>query len=108
MILGIKRKTAKEEHEPKPSKAKTKHKKSSVELHGESINEIKNDEKDINEQIFKEYFYYHTALFLENDLYSSDQTINDEFVKHYISDVLIELEKDINRKKILKMKILNR
>ena len=33
-----------------------------------------------------------TALFLAKDLYSSNQTINDEIVKH-INDALIELKK---------------
>ena len=57
MILEAKRKPAEEEPEPEPSKAKTKHKKSPLELYEEFINEIKNDEKNINDKIFKEYFF---------------------------------------------------
>ena len=55
------------------------------------INEVKNDEKYIYEQIFKEYFF----------IYSSNQNINNEIVEH-INDALVELKKDINRKKIPK------
>ena len=59
--------------------------------------------KNINEQIFKDYLFNHTPLFLEKELYNNSK--NDEIVKH-INDALIELKKDINReKKILKMKI---
>ena len=57
MILEAKRKAAEEEPKPEPTKAKTKRKKSPFELHEKFINEIKNDEKNINEQIFKEYFF---------------------------------------------------
>ena len=59
--------------------------------------------KNINEQIFKDYLFNHTPLFLEKELCNNSK--NDEIVKH-INDALIELKKDINReKKILKMKI---
>ena len=58
MILEAKRKAAEEEPKPEPTKAKTKRKKSPFELHKKFINEIKNDEKDINEQIFKEYIFF--------------------------------------------------
>ena len=51
------RKADEEEPEPEPSKAKTKRKKSPLELLEEFIKEIKNDEKNINELIFKEYFF---------------------------------------------------
>ena len=63
MILEANRKAA-EEPEPEPSKAKTKHKKSLLELCEEFMNEIKNDEENINEQIVKEYFLYQTSSFL--------------------------------------------
>ena len=65
------------------------------------INEMKNDEKNINEEIFKEYFFNHTPLFLAKALYNSDQNVNDEIAKD-INDPLIELKKDINSKKIPK------
>ena len=46
MILEAKRKAAEEELEPEPLKAKTKHKKSPLELHKVFINESKNHEKN--------------------------------------------------------------
>ena len=103
-ILEAKRKAAEEESKPEPTKAKTKRNKSPFKLHEKFINEIKNDEKNINEQILKEYFFYHTPLFLTKELYNSNQTVEDGIVKH-INDALIELKKYINRKKILKMKL---
>ena len=45
----------------------------------EFINEIKNDEKNINQQILKKYFVF--------------QAINDNILKH-INDALIELKSD--------------
>ena len=101
MIFEAKRKATEEEpeSEPEPSKAKTKWK-----LHQKFINEIKKYGKIRNEQIFKEFFFYHTPLFLVKELYNSNQNINDEIVKH-INDTLIELKTDITRKKLLKMKI---
>ena len=56
MILEAKKTAAKEELEPElwkaSSKAKTKRKKSPLELREEYINEIENDEKNTTEQIF--------------------------------------------------------
>ena len=46
-------------------------------------------------------FFYHIPLFLAKELYNSNQHVNYEIVKH-INDALIELKKDINRKKIPK------
>ena len=60
MILEAKRKAA--EEEPK-LKAKTKRKESPFELHEKFINKIENDQKNINEQMFKEYVFYRTRLF---------------------------------------------
>ena len=97
MILEAKRKTAEEESKPEPSKAKTERKKSLLELHEKFVKEIKNDEKNINEQIFKEFLLYHTPLFLAKELYNNNQNTSDEIVK-YLNDALIEFKKDINRK----------
>ena len=60
VILEAKRKAA--EEEPK-LKAKTKRKESPFELHEKFINKIENDQKNINEQMFKEYVFYRTRLF---------------------------------------------
>ena len=57
MILEAKRKAAEEEHKSDPTKAKTKRKKSPFEWHEKFINEIKNNEKNLNEQIFKKYVF---------------------------------------------------
>ena len=97
IILEAKRKMA--EEEPEPSKAKGKRKKFLLELCEEFINKIENEEKNINEQIFKEYFFDHIPLFLAKELYSNNQTTNDEIVKN-INGALIKLKKDINRKNI--------
>ena len=60
MLLEAKRRAAEEEPKPETPKAKTKRKKYPLELDKKFINEIENDEKNINEQIF----FYHTPLFL--------------------------------------------
>ena len=56
MTLEAKRKAAEGRPEPQPSKVKTKVKSSPLECE-EFINKIKNDEKNINELIFEEYFF---------------------------------------------------
>ena len=43
----------------------------------------------MNEQIFEEYFLYHTPLFLAKELYNTNQNENDKIVKH-INDLLIK------------------
>ena len=73
-------------------------------MHKKIRNEIKNDEKNINEEISKGYFLNHTPLFLAKELYNSNQNVNDEILED-INDSLIELKKDINIKRFLKMKI---
>ena len=61
MILENQKKKKAAEEEPKPeaakTKTKTKREKSSFELHEKFINQIKSDKKNINEQLFKEYFF---------------------------------------------------
>ena len=57
MILEAKRKAAEEENKPGPSKTKTKRKKLPLELHKELINETKNDERNVTDQIFKEFSF---------------------------------------------------
>ena len=101
MILKAKRKAVKEEPKPEPTKAKTKCKVYSFQFHEKFINEIKNDGKNMNEQIFKEYFFYYTLSFLAKKLYNSNQYGNDQIVKH-INDLLIELKKGISINKIPK------
>ena len=97
MILEAKRKTTDEEPEPEPepSKPRTKRKKSPLQLHEEYINEIKNDEKNINEKIFKECFLSNSNI-CSKELYNSNQNKK---------DVLIEFKKDSNINKFSKMNI---
>ena len=89
MILKVKRKAPEEEPKPKPTKAKTKRKKFPFELPKKFINENKNDEKNINEEIFKRYFLNNTPLFLAKELYNSNQNINEETVKN-VNDSLMQ------------------
>ena len=69
-----------------------------------SFIEYSNDMEQFFKELFKEYSFNHTLLFLAKEFYNTNQNVNDEIVKH-INDALIKLKKDINRKKILKMKI---
>ena len=74
-----------------------------------TMNKIKNDEKNINDQAFKEYSFlsYDDHLFYII-LYDVDNKIkNDAIIKH-INNGLIKLKDPINRKKILKTQILKR
>ena len=71
------------------------------------INEIKNNEKNINEEVFKGYLFNHTLLLLAKELYNSNQNVNGKIVK-YINDSLIELKRDINTNKIPKNKNPNK
>ena len=64
MILDAKSKAAEEEPKPEQTKAKTKRKKSSFELHEKFINEIKNDEKNKNEHIFREYIFFFVLRYI--------------------------------------------
>ena len=80
MILETKRKAAEGEPEPGPSKVKGKRKKSSL-VREKFISEIKDDEKNINERIFKERFFYQSPIFLQKELYDSNKNINEEIVK---------------------------
>ena len=97
MISEAKRKAA-EGEKPEPSK-KSKHKKSSLKLREEFLNEIKNEENNINEQIFKEYFTYNSPSFLVKDLYEDNKIKKDIIVKH-LNELLINLRNSINSKEI--------
>ena len=55
-FLKLKKKAAEEEPEPEPP----------LELHEEFITEIKNDETNINEQMFKEYFFLSYSIIFSN------------------------------------------
>ena len=57
MILEAKRDTHEKKPKPEPTKEKTKRKKSLFELHEKFINKFKNNEKTVNEEMFKQYFF---------------------------------------------------
>ena len=65
---------------------------------------MKNEEQNINEQIFREYFSYQSPSFLAKYLYELNQDENYIIVK-YLNESLIDLRNSISSKKILKMKI---
>ena len=102
MVLEAKNKAAEENRKSEATEAKAKRKTSPFELLEKFMNE-----KNINEQIFKEHFFCHTPLFLTKELYNMNRNANDEIVKR-INTALIELKQDITRipkNKFLKLKI---
>ena len=70
---------------------------SSLKLREEFLNKIENEEKNVNEQIFKEYFGYESPSFLVKDLYENNKNKNDMIVK-YLHESLIDLRNNINIK----------
>ena len=65
----------------------------------EFLNKIKNDERNINKQIFNEFFNYQNPSFLVKDLYEDIQNKNDKVVKN-INESLINIINSINRKEV--------
>ena len=63
------------------------------------LNEIKNEEKNINEQIFREYFNYQSPSLLVKDSYEENRNKNDIIVK-YLNESLIDLKNSINSKQL--------
>ena len=68
------------------------------------MNEFIIDEKDINNEIFLNYFKYQNSLFLVKNLTSKKQDKNETLVNN-INDGLIDLRNAVNRKKFLRMTI---
>ena len=68
------------------------------------MNEFIIDEKDINNEIFLNYFKYQNSLFLVKNLTSKKQDENETLVNN-INDGLIDLRNAVNRKKFLRMTI---
>ena len=66
----------------------------------EFSNKIKNGEKNINEEIFRNYFLYQTLSYLKKVLYESDEIANYEIIKN-VNNELIELRNSIISKEIL-------
>ena len=73
----------------------------------EFLNKIKNEEKNVSEQIFNEFFNYPYPSFLVKDLYEGNQNKNDKIVKN-INESLINLRNSINSKEIPENKNLKK
>ena len=69
------------------------------------MNEIIADEKDINNEIFLNYFKYQNPLLLVKDLISAKQDENEKLINNIIN-ALIDLRNDVNRKEIPEYKNL--
>ena len=82
----------------KATKSKNRCKISSLKLREEFLNKIKNEEIKKNEQIFKKFFCQTPSL-LAKKLCDSDETKNDDIIKH-IKNRLTELRNSINIKEI--------
>ena len=78
---------------------KTKRKTLSLKFRQSLLNEIKNKEKDINNQIFKEYFHYQTPSILKKNLYEAYQIKKEIIVKH-LNKSFIDLRNTANSKEI--------
>ena len=73
--------------------------KSSLKSHEEFLNEIVNEEKYINEKIFRDYFRYQNPSSLVKDLFRANKNNNDK-TKCLIIIELIKIMEGINIKKI--------
>ena len=91
----------------KAMKTKNQHKISSLKMRENFFNEIKNEEKSINEEIFNELFNYHYPSFLIKDLYEENKSKNDKIVRN-INESLINLRNSINSKEIPENKSPNK
>ena len=67
----------------------------------ESLNKFKNEERNINEQIFRYYFLYQAPSYLSKVLCDSDEIKNDKIIKNS-NKGLIELRNSINSEEIPK------
>ena len=63
-----------------------------------------NDEKKYKWANISEIFCQDTPLFSAKEIHNRNHNVNNKIVK-YINNALIELKKDVNWKKFLKMKI---
>ena len=71
------------------------------------VNKIKNDEKNINTEVFNEYFGYQNPSFLAEDLFKANQVKNDQIVDQTI-DSINELRNSIVKKEIPENENLNK
>ena len=80
-------------------KSKKKHKISPLNLCENFMNEIENDKKNINNEIFMEYFNHHNPSFLIEDLHKANQAKNQQTINK-VNNALIGLRSDVNKKTI--------
>ena len=81
------------EHELEPE-PKSKYRKISLKLCEQFLNETLNEERNINEKIFRNHFKYQNLSSLVKDLFKKDK-IKDDKIKYMIINKLIKLMKDI-------------
>ena len=83
----------------KKPKEPTKHKNSKLKLQQKIMNEIIDDKKDTNNDIFWKYFQYQNPSFLAKDLIKANHAKNEQLVTN-IDDGFVDLRNVINRKEI--------
>ena len=82
-----------------PATEPINYKKSKLKLQQEFMNEVIANEKDINYEIFWNYFKYQNPSFLEKDLIKATQAKNEQLVNN-VNNGLIALRKAIIKKQI--------
>ena len=78
---------------------KIKHKASLLILRKHFVNEIENDKKSINNEIFKKYFGYQNPSCLVKNLHKANQVKNEQIVNQ-VNDSLIDLNDAVYKKLI--------
>ena len=63
------------------------------------MNKIENDEENMKNEIFKEYFGYHNPSFLAKYKYKYNQSKNEQIVNQ-VNDALIHLRNAVNKNPI--------
>ena len=63
------------------------------------MNKIENDEENIKNEIFQEYFKYHNPSFLAKYKYKYNQAKNEQIVNQ-VNDALIDLRNAANKNSI--------
>ena len=63
------------------------------------MNKIENDEENIKNEIFKEYFGHHNPSFLAKYKYKYNQAKNEQIVNQ-VNDALIDLRNAVNKNSI--------
>ena len=91
---------------PKPTK-KSKQKTSPSKLSKNFVKTVINDEKDMNDEIFKEYLKYQNPSFFAKNLLKANRSKNKQIINQG-NYALIDLKKALNKKEIPKNKNLDK